>query len=513
MKRILEIYTVSCLLFFSYSYALISELQKLTQILQALENQLKTQVPPQQTTIARWLKLPVNRMIGPSTTEVITTSSPPTYELQSGNQIQQIEVLSQFLTLGAFTQQDYDLEGGFIAFLLPSAKQTDVDVIPFIKNYIGRLTTYSLANKSLQSRILWKEGQDRLIGGGGASCSYQAIKNAMNVIQATQTNNTDPNLENTIDISLANKLFGLSETNEIILDKKEDGIWRNIIIKNFRKGSVIKTSLRKALNLVQYFLKEAEVEESNVSIYVAIKRSFEDIYQEILDQYLKKNKTTLTINITNQSVINTIKNQNPTFTDEIIKQYMLPDVTINIQQSIPIEPFFEGIASDTLQGEWLNEKEIKFLLEQKIKKEIDSEFFNFSVFEESIEALKQDIITSEEISPDMARVNQATINKRQQMIKTTFNKSTQNYIHAFILGGMSQASPRGHWAALVVNIINGKVQYLILDSSNAPRYQIPHNLVYKNAPKYIDEPVMGSKEVIASHISEIIALIEDTRIG
>ncbi len=508
MKRILEIYTVSCLLFFSSAYALIPELQKLTQILKTLENQLKIQVPTQQTTIARWLKLPENRMIGPLTTEVITT--PPPYKLQSGNQIQQIEVLSQFLTLGAFTKQDYDLEGGFIAFLLPSAKQTDVDVIPFIKNYIGRLTTYSLANKSLQSRILWQEGQDRLIGGGGASCGYQAIKNVMNVIQATQTNNTDPNLENTINISLANRLFGLSETNEIVLDKKEDGIWRNLIIEN-RKGSIIQSHLRKTLKLNEYFLTEDSVPD--VQIHKVIKRIVENIYQKILDQYIKENKTILTVNITNQSIIQTIKKTLPNLTDEIIRQYIMPGIFIKIQQQIPIAPLFEGITSDTLQGEWLNEKEIEFLLKQKIKKEIDPEFFNFSIFEASIEILEQERIISEEISPDVARVNQAIINDRQQMIKTTFNKSKQNYIHAFILGGMSQASPRGHWAALVVNIINGKVQYLILDSSNAPRYQTIHNFVYKNAPKYIDESVMGPRETIASHINEIIALIEDTRIG
>ena len=204
-------------------------------------------------------------------------------------------------------------------------------------------------------------------------------------------------------------------------------------------------------------------------------------------------------------IIDAIKNQNPDLTDEAIQQYMVPDVAINIQKKIDINPLFADKTADFMQSEWLADNEITFLIEQEIKKTIEPKFFNFSVFETSIKSLEQEKTGI----PEIDVVSEKEIGDRRNLIEQNFKKD--NYIYAFILNGASQASVRGHWATLVVNIVNGNVQYIILDSSNAPRYQTPPNLRYQNTPKYIGEKIMGPDEAIADHIYEIIALIENTR--
>lgn len=507
MKQIIKYYSISIVFLFSSVYALIPEVHHLTRILYSLENNIKNQ-PSESFFSLRWIILPAARMMGPVTTPIITNQPP--YVLQSGNEIQQLEVLSQFLTLGAFTKKDYQLASGFMAFLLPSAQQNLKYVISFIQKYIDRLTADSSANKNLQQRLtkLWK-GNDSLIGAGGASCGYQAIKNAISILQAVQANKITENLTSTLDINLANQLFGLAEINELILNKNEHGTWRRLIINNFRKKSIIRLHLIQTLKLEQYFIKQDEAPDQD--IYTAIKRSIETIYQDILDQFLKNNETTLIINITNEDIVTIIKNQNPNLRQEVIEQYMLPGVNIDIQQQIPINPLFNNKQQDFIQGEWLHEDEIKFILQEEIKKLIIPQFFNFSVFETSIKNLENEKNTIQHTAPEVALTYKVMINERKNMISTTFNKIQQNYIHAFILGGMSQASPQGHWIALVVNIIQGKIQYFILDSSNAPRYQILPTLAYKNPPIYSPKNIMGPTEVIADHIHEIINLIEQAR--
>ena len=120
-----------------------------------------------------------------------------------------------------------------------------------------------------------------------------------------------------------------------------------------------------------------------------------------------------------------------------------------------------------VKGEWLKEDDIRQLIKfEKEKGQLKDLGIEYTVME-NIKMMRN--VKLREFS------EYRTVHEIAQKIK-----ANNNYLHGFSVGLMGHyGGGQAHWISLVVNKVNGKVQFIVADSLNAHRYDIAQNPVLR----------------------------------
>ncbi len=123
-----------------------------------------------------------------------------------------------------------------------------------------------------------------------------------------------------------------------------------------------------------------------------------------------------------------------------------------------------------VKGEWLKEDDIRQLIKfEKEKGQLKDLGIEYTVME-NIKMMRN--VKLREFS------EYRTVHEIAQKIK-----ANNNYLHGFSVGLMGHhlvgRHGQKHWISLVVNKVDGKVQFIVADSLNANRYDLTQNLVVR----------------------------------
>lgn len=145
------------------------------------------------------------------------------YTLSSGNQLQQIVTLNQFLTSIVFKNPNDD-------YAIQIQNITGMNTRKYIPFLLSKDNNQSIRNNLERNG----EGNDYFsIGGGQASCAYQALRNVLILIEALQGPKGEYNqkVNELYYLKTANSIFGYPEVNEILGNGEIPGVWRKLIIQ------------------------------------------------------------------------------------------------------------------------------------------------------------------------------------------------------------------------------------------------------------------------------------------
>jgi len=333
-------------------------------------------------------------------------------------------------------------------------------------------------------------------GGGGASCGYQTLLRAMQVVKAKSEDERDEDLEKTlIDQSSIPVYFG------------PDGQWRKEIIAR-RKDQKLREIMHE--NFISTLMPNCDD--------IIIQLHGEEIYRKILDNS-KKNKIEelgdkakdlykSALGFLEEIVVVISRDprqnvQEYEFTDEAICNYLVKsldqvknetndDLVLKLQLSESITRCFNleemrckflsrdflmnlstlmekiynmGEFREDFSGEWLSDGEVEYLWEENnneiVPRDVQCGFKAIANF---------DLVGNKDIDPEFDEVAIYV----KDNVKQFLNEKRQ-FFQVFALGTMRQGSDtsgsRGHWYPLVMHQnVEGNRQYYIMDSdSNSNR--------------------------------------------
>ena len=144
----------------------------------------------------------------------------PIISKKTDHKIQQVLTLNQFLT-------PVDLLDPHSEHSQAISEATGLNMVEY-----NNLILENPTNKLLQRSL--KPNESILIGGGAASCGYQALRNCLILLKMFGSKNQDEylnHLNSLYDIKLANLIFGDAQINTLVGNPNAPGTWRQQIIK------------------------------------------------------------------------------------------------------------------------------------------------------------------------------------------------------------------------------------------------------------------------------------------
>jgi len=442
----------------------------------------------------------------------------------------QVHVLDQFLTTGQFASHQAciikninKLSQLAVINLEQNKASIDSTLTPQCSCNSPELNSLQ---KTLDQKIQANEISSTLnIGGGEESCGYQAIKNAILLSQNLDGSVLYANLNDPI---YANNLFGTAAINRLLnIKSAENGPWRDIVIKHRialttssissnvnsmqKILTIIEADLKRLPKLVEDFQKSPkENHEAGSEIQVIWKNI---VYQDTkasdqMEEAKQKSKD-----------IDTTETKHLIVAAEELA-FKIKDAVLEAKRIIPTEalkstiertkkdvsrskeeedtnyydPDDYGIDSDDDQYDYDDEHENDEELQSSDKenraeqKLIESDSFNleqsekegnnldvadldylYEILQESYKLPESTTMGTAELGTEplenQGKIEDDVAQSYFDHIITDIGKNRSKEHVIFVGGG-------GHWATVVVRIINNRLYYIIADSTNEQRYGV-----------------------------------------
>lgn len=364
------------------------------------------------------------------------------------------------------------------------------------------------------------------IGGGEESCGYHAIKNALYIILRM---GYEPGMFLTLNDPIeANNLFGTYDINKLLdikplsIDTIEEGPWRKTIkeyrvsikehsiansLESAKKSiDIIEENIKKLPQIIENFKKSIEKEkmateikkiwdtiatkvqrinyeanEANLKSKEIATRKARDLSIEISEiaskakDLLESTKKTIPAELLNLPTAEEEYQEEEEEDDgfdideEEEEEYNLTESSESEDSDIEEEheeleeeikhtarPNESSLSLEQSEkeGNFLSAEELDFLYDSVKEKYNLPESTTAGTMELGVERIEG----GQEIDPEVAQ-------ELFDHIITNFSKDSSKQHVVFIGGG-------GHWATMVIRIINKKLYYIIADSTNEPRYGV-----------------------------------------
>lgn len=460
----------------------------------------------------------------------------------------QVHVLDQFLTTKQFVQQNpwniQDIPNlGTIFGTNRSSEaghkkeklESNIKEITKLKEYLNNKIEHDEISPNLN------------IGGGEESCGYHAIKNAQLIVTNLET---EPFVYLTLNDPLyANKLFGTRSINKIFNSNKteqfqsaEDGPWRKIVIdhriivkeasitSNLKSAqnalSIIEQALEKLPKLIKVFnkpgtakteiAKEIQQVWENISVQEnkisSNSKSAEQKSLEISTQgAMILASSVLEIDLQAKKILQKAKDMIPaealatkTQTTEVEQgksdeeEEDFDESEYEFEEDNDSDEEIEDSDDDSdKENAEPSEQENRpaFNLEQSEK---EGNNLDVSDLDHLYETLKEPLhlpesttIGTMELGVEPLEggevVDEDTANEQLNRIITEMTNDLSRKHIIFVGGG-------GHWATVVIRIINKKLYYIIADSSNDQRYGVDLKRKGIFITKAIQKIIDGTKD-------------------